>query len=102
MFKNMKLATKMGLGFGLLIVISGVLGYVGWSGLSNVTTNAELNRQGNECLQGLNECASLRKEFAIRGFNAYGSDNKTAADNWHEAYNARCCPSSSNWGTRRT
>jgi methyl-accepting chemotaxis protein len=88
MFKNMKLATKMGMGFGLLIVISGVLGYVGWNGLSNVTTNAELNRQGNECLQGLNECASLRKEFTIRGFNAYGTDNKTAADNWHDAYNA--------------
>ncbi len=88
MFKNMKLATKMGMGFGLLIVISGVLGYVGWNGLSNVTTNAELNRQGNECLQGLNDCASLRKEFTIRGFDAYGSDNKTAADNWHAAYNA--------------
>jgi len=88
MFKNMKLATKMGMGFGLLIVISGVLGYVGWNGLTNVSTNAELNRQGNECLQGLNDCASLRKEFTIRGFDAYGSDSKTAADNWHAAYNA--------------
>ncbi len=87
MFKNMKLATKMGVGFGFLVVISGILGYVGWRGLSNVTTNAELNRQGNECLQGLDECASLRKEFSIRGFDAYGGNNKTAADNWHEAYN---------------
>ncbi len=87
MFKNMKLATKMGLGFGLLIVISGILGYVGWNGLSNVATNAELNHQGNECLEGLNQCAGLRKEFAISGFDAYGDDNKTAADHWHQAYN---------------
>ncbi len=86
MFKNMKLATKMAMGFGLLIVISAVLGYVGWNGLSNVSEMAELNRQGNDCLQGLNQCASLRKDFAIRGFEAYGSDNKTAADRWHEAY----------------
>ena len=75
MFKNMKLATKMGVGFGVLVVISGILGFVGWSGLTNVTQNAALNRQGNECLQGLNQCASLRKEFAIRGFEQYGSDN---------------------------
>jgi methyl-accepting chemotaxis protein len=88
MFKNMKLATKMGVGFGFLVVISGVLGIVGWNGLSNVATNAELNRQGNECLQGLNQCASLRKEFTIRGFETYGSDNKTAADHWQNAYDA--------------
>ncbi len=88
MFKNMKLATKMGMGFGLLIVISAVLGFIGWSGLSNVSEMAQLNRQGNECLQGLNQCASLRKEFAIRGFQTYGSDNKTAADHWREAYDS--------------
>ena len=88
MFKNMKLATKMGVGFGFLVVISGVLGLVGWNGLSNVATNAELNRQGNECLQGLNQCAALRRDFAIRGFETYGTDNKTAADYWQDAYHA--------------
>ncbi len=88
MFKNMKLATKMGAGFGFLVVISGILGYVGWSGLSNVARNAELNRSGNECLEGLNQCASLRKDFAIRGFDVYGNDKKNAADKWVEAYNA--------------
>ena len=88
MFKNMKLATKMGVGFGFLVVISGILGYVGWTGLSNVATNAQLGRQGDECLQGLGQCASLRKEFAIRGFETYGSDSKTAADHWQEAYSA--------------
>jgi len=88
MFKNMKLATKMGVGFGFLVAISGLLGYVGWSGLNNVTTIAELNRQGNECLQGLEQCASLRREFALRGFETYGDLDKTAADRWQDAYNA--------------
>ena len=37
MFKNMKLATKMGLGFGLLVVICGVLGLMGWSGLTDLS-----------------------------------------------------------------
>jgi methyl-accepting chemotaxis protein len=88
MFKNMKLATKMGAGFGFLVVISGILGYVGWNGLTHVARNAELNRGGNECLEGLNQCASLRKDFTIHGFDEYGSDKKTAADKWLEAYNA--------------
>jgi methyl-accepting chemotaxis protein len=88
MFKNMKLSAKIGVGFGILVVISGILGYVGWRGLSKVAANAELNRGGNECLQTLNQCASLRREFAIRGFEKYGSDNKNAAENWQEAYDA--------------
>jgi methyl-accepting chemotaxis protein len=88
MFKNMKLATKMGVGFGFLVVISGVLGYVGWNGLSNVARNAELNRGGNECLDGLTECAALRRDFAIHGFENYGTEGKNAAEQWHEAYNA--------------
>ncbi len=88
MFKNMKLATKMGAGFGFLVVISGILGYVGWNGLSNVARNAELNRGGNECIERLNSCASLRRDFALHGFDKFGNNEKNAADMWHEAYNA--------------
>ena len=50
MSKNMKLGTKMAMGFGLLIVISAVLGYIGWSGLSNPSRMARLNSQGNDRL----------------------------------------------------
>ncbi|MGE5295279.1 MAG: hypothetical protein ACM3VT_10665, partial [Solirubrobacterales bacterium] len=88
MFKKMKLATKMGIGFGVLVVIAGVLGLVGWSGLTNVATNAELNKVGNECLTGLNQCASLRKDFTIQGFEKAANDEKNAAEKWHDAYNS--------------
>src|SRR5512133_4352906 len=88
MFKKMKLATKMAVGFGVLIVISGILGIVGWRGLTNVAINAELNRSGNDCLQGLNQCASLRKDFALHGFEKAANEEKTAADKWQDAYNA--------------
>ncbi len=36
MFKNMKLSTKMGLGFGIIILIAGVLGFIGWNGVTQV------------------------------------------------------------------
>ncbi len=86
MFKQMRLATKMGLGFGVLVVISGILGYASWNGLSNVTTNVHLAEEGNECLAKLNTCALLRKDFAERGFENYANENKNASDKWHEAY----------------
>jgi methyl-accepting chemotaxis protein len=88
MFKKMKLATKMGIGFGVLVVISGILGLVGWSGLTNVATNAELNKVGNECLAGLNQCASLRKDFTIQGFEKAANEEKNAAQKWHDAYDS--------------
>ncbi|MEN6576338.1 MAG: methyl-accepting chemotaxis protein, partial [Phycisphaerales bacterium] len=86
MFKKMKLATKMGIGFGVLVVISGILGLVGWTGLSSVARNAELNTAGNDCLAGLNQCASLRKDFTIQGFEKAANEEKTAAEKWHDAY----------------
>ncbi len=88
MFKKMKLATKMGIGFGVLVVISGILGLVGWSGLTNVATNAELNKVGNECLTGLNQCASLRKDFTLQGFEKAANEEKNAAERWHDAYDS--------------
>ncbi|HNU30298.1 MAG TPA: methyl-accepting chemotaxis protein [Sedimentisphaerales bacterium] len=88
MFKKMKLATKMGIGFGVLVVISGVLGLVGWNGLTNVATNANLNTAGNDCLAGLNQCASLRKDFTIQGFEKAANEEKSAAEKWHDAYTA--------------
>ena len=36
MFKNMKLGTKIGVGFGIIILIAATLGFVGWNGVSNM------------------------------------------------------------------
>jgi methyl-accepting chemotaxis protein len=86
MFKNMKLATKMSVGFGILVVIAGVLGFTGWRGLSRMATNAELTRQGNECLQGINLCAQFRRDFALSGFEKAANEDKNAADKWQDAH----------------
>ena len=37
--RQMKLATRIGCGFGTLVVISAVLGYISWTGLRGVSTN---------------------------------------------------------------
>lgn len=36
MTENMKMGTKIGLGFGITILIAAILGFVGWNGVNNV------------------------------------------------------------------
>jgi methyl-accepting chemotaxis protein len=76
----------MGSAFALLLAIAGLLGYVGWRGLDRITRIEALNQKGNDCLASLTQCASLRKEFALRGFERYGEDQTTAAENWQRVY----------------
>ena len=36
MFKNSKIGIKIGAGFGVLILLTAILGYAGWSGVNQV------------------------------------------------------------------
>ena len=87
MFKTMSLMTKIVLGFGSLVAMTGILGYATWSGLDDISTNVALDRGGRQCLDTLNTCALLRRDFAVNGFAVAAGENKTAADKWVEAYN---------------
>ncbi len=40
-FKGIKMSTKIGMGFGVVILVSAILGYVGWSGVHNVRSHME-------------------------------------------------------------
>jgi methyl-accepting chemotaxis protein len=86
MFKNLKLSSKMALGFGTLVVIAAGLGVVAWTGLSGVVSNAGLDAQGTLALDALNSCASLRRDFAINGFEKLSGKEQAAPELWHEAH----------------
>ena len=51
MFKNAKLGTKLAGGFGVLVIIAGVLGYMGWSSLETVGMRVENACGANALLQ---------------------------------------------------
>jgi methyl-accepting chemotaxis protein len=86
MFKKMKLTSKMSIGFGVLVVIAGVLGYTGWSSLGRVATTANLAKSGNESLLEMDQCAQFRREFSLSGFEKAANEDKNAADKWLAAY----------------
>jgi methyl-accepting chemotaxis protein len=84
MFKSMKLSSKMGLGFGVLVLLSVVLGVIAWSGQRSIANVTELAGLCNAAVEKMNACGTARRDFAMKGFEK-GQDDKSAADRWHEA-----------------
>jgi methyl-accepting chemotaxis protein len=86
MFKNLKLSMKITLGFSTLLAISQIMGRFGWQGLKTVTELTNLNEKGNACLEGLNQCALIRRDFGISGFEVAAGQTKNNADKWYDAH----------------
>ncbi|MEN6308720.1 MAG: methyl-accepting chemotaxis protein [Anaerohalosphaeraceae bacterium] len=86
MFKNLKLSMKITLGFSTLLVISLIMGLFAWQGLGTVNTLTGLNAGGNDCLDQLNQCAIIRRDFGISGFEIAAGQTKNSADKWYDAH----------------
>ena len=86
MFKNMKLSMKISCGFAVLLVIAIGLGIAGRQGLKTMNAYTELTDQAMELIVTVNQCASLRRDFAIHGFTVGEGDTGNAVDKWQQAY----------------
>ncbi|MBN2583246.1 MAG: hypothetical protein JXL80_09265, partial [Planctomycetes bacterium] len=84
MLGNLKLSSKMALGFGVLVLIAAIMGYVGWDALNSTLGVANLRSDGEQCSKLLDSCAKYRRDFSIKGF-AKINDEKTAVDLWKES-----------------
>ena len=65
-FKNMRVAVKLAVGFGCLVVIVGILGYASWSSLKLVGNSAALSLGAKDATKCILECRSAEKDFMIR------------------------------------
>ncbi len=93
MFKNMKLSVKIGVGFGLLIVIAGILGGVAVYNMKNVETNSNMLAQEyvpEVELANNVERYSLLTMYNIRGYGfteeeqylKLGNENLAEVNKW--------------------
>ena len=82
----MKLSAKMAWGFGSLVVVAGVLGVVSWFGVSSISATVAVDKHGNECLESLNRCAALRRDFTANGFKKAEGETQDAAEKWTDAF----------------
>lgn len=87
MFKQMKLATKMAMGFGALVVVTAILGLVTWRGLEQVKHSTTVSEDANAVLTTVTGCGNLRRDFMIQGFEKASGQEKNAAEQWLDTYN---------------
>ena len=86
MFKDKALGTKIGIGFGILIVLVAILGGFNWRGSSRVSAMVTLFDQGNTALDRVSKCGALRRDFQAKGFAKAAGEEKDSAEKWQEAF----------------
>ena len=74
MFKKMKLGTKIGIGFGVMLLIATVLGVVAWSGVSAIAKNVNLSNLGTLAVAKSDECGKYRRDFTLQNKFCIGGD----------------------------
>lgn len=78
--KNMKLATKLALGFGIVLVLTGVVAFMGYNGLNNVAHSVDIADDANRMVKDMLECRRQEKNFVLRGFTVWGGDTQNAVE----------------------
>ena len=86
MFKKMKLGTKIGFGFGIMLLMAAVLGIVAWNGVSTIAKNVDLSNLGTLAVAKSDECGKYRRDFTIQGFEKKTPDDKSADELWSGAF----------------
>ncbi|HTS16055.1 MAG TPA: methyl-accepting chemotaxis protein [Verrucomicrobiae bacterium] len=86
MKRSMSLAMKIGLGFGGLILVMAIIGIVNWQAQKNLKAGEVLLGKGQQCVDTVNACGALRRDFAIYKFDKLPGSDKNAAEAWQAKY----------------
>ena len=74
MFKKMKLASKLYLGFGIVVVIAAVIGYMGYSSLHKVEHKVNIGDEANRFVKIVNTARLAEKNFMMRGEEKFAKE----------------------------
>ncbi len=78
--KNMKLSLKLVLGFGAVLVLTGVVAFIGYNGLNNVIHRVEIADDATHINEYMLDIRRQEKNFQLRGFTLWGSDIQNAVE----------------------
>ncbi|MCE5252487.1 methyl-accepting chemotaxis protein [bacterium] len=84
MFKNMGLSTKITLGFGIIIMIATIIGYVGWSSLRTVRIKVDIGDSANRMVKDSLTGRQHEKNFMLRKDKQYFEEAKTLTEQFHQ------------------
>jgi len=86
MFKKMKLGTKIGGGFAVLIIIAIVLGFAGWNSLNKVASLSEISDKADEAKTLVQDARGHIKDFLSRGFEKAEGETKNYVEKYEDVY----------------
>ena len=66
MFKNMKLALKIGGGFVIILILTAAVGFIGWNGMNGVVDRVDKADDANRLVKDMLETRQTEKNFIIR------------------------------------
>ena len=74
--KDMKLSMKMGLGFGILIVLSAIMGFIGWRSLNKIDTMVNI-------ADSTNRLVKLSLDGRVTGKELYNQERPFLHRKWY-------------------
>jgi methyl-accepting chemotaxis protein len=78
--KNVKLVYKLGLGFGLILVLTLAVAFTGYWGLNRVEQHADLVNDTNHMITSMLEARRQEKNFTLRGFTVISGDTQNSVE----------------------
>ncbi|MCU0571708.1 MAG: methyl-accepting chemotaxis protein [Syntrophobacteraceae bacterium] len=82
MHRNLSVGMKLGIGFGIMVVVAGALGASGWLGVRSITEKAAIEARAVACERQFQQCRLQEKDFEIRGFGS--AEGGRSADALHK------------------
>jgi len=82
--KDVKLSLKLSVGFGLVLVLTGLVAYVGYAGLQNVSFNAGMMNNANQMVAMILDARRNEKNFMLRGLTLREGDTQNAVEKMND------------------
>ena len=78
MFKNMKLALKIGGGFFIVLILTAAVGFIGWNGMNGVVDRVVKGDDVNRLVKDMLETRQAEKNFILREDQEYAGQVATS------------------------
>lgn len=84
-FSKLRLSAKIALGFGALVVLTALLGFIAWQGMADVVAHNLDSQAGTRALDELRQVDQANTRFLADGFKEQNGGG-TAVDAWNKEY----------------
>ena len=76
-WKDIKIAKKLYIGFGSIVILSLTIGYLGWNGLTEVSQRVEIADDANRLIKIAKDCRMAEKNYIMRHDDKYVEELRT-------------------------